>query len=73
MLLARAFEQGAPDQRDHQLQFVLADGEVRSEPQGVRTTMERIFAAYEHAVLERYRFFSYGDAMLLYPQPGQGA
>ena len=28
---------------------------------------ERIIDAYRHAVLKRYRFFSYGDAMLLFP------
>jgi len=26
---------------------------------------ERIRAAYSHAIAQRYRFFSYGDAMLL--------
>ncbi|HET6906797.1 MAG TPA: S-adenosylmethionine:tRNA ribosyltransferase-isomerase, partial [Rhodanobacteraceae bacterium] len=29
---------------------------------------ELILAAYKHAVEQRYRFFSYGDAMLILPQ-----
>jgi len=31
--------------------------------------MERIRAAYAHAIVQRYRFFSYGDAMLLERAP----
>jgi S-adenosylmethionine:tRNA ribosyltransferase-isomerase len=28
---------------------------------------ERMRAAYEHAIAERYRFYSYGDCCLLHP------
>ncbi|MDP2135557.1 MAG: tRNA preQ1(34) S-adenosylmethionine ribosyltransferase-isomerase QueA [Sulfuritalea sp.] len=31
--------------------------------------MEEIRAAYQHAIASRYRFFSYGDAMLLHRKP----
>jgi len=29
---------------------------------------DRVLSAYRHAVDERYRFFSYGDSMLLLPE-----
>lgn len=34
---------------------------------------ERVLEAYRHAVDERYRFFSYGDAMLIFPKRRVGS
>jgi S-adenosylmethionine:tRNA ribosyltransferase-isomerase len=32
--------------------------------------LDRMKAAYAHAMARRYRFYSYGDCCLLHPAPG---
>ena len=34
---------------------------------GARLRLERMQAAYAHAIAEEYRFYSYGDSSLLIP------
>ena len=55
-------------------EFRLADGLITNFHLPESTLMmlisafagrERVLAAYEHAVQEKYRFFSFGDAMLI--------
>jgi S-adenosylmethionine:tRNA-ribosyltransferase-isomerase (queuine synthetase) len=39
---------------------------IRAKPESAATKPSRVtFAAYRHAVAARYRFFSYGDCMLI--------
>jgi S-adenosylmethionine:tRNA-ribosyltransferase-isomerase (queuine synthetase) len=34
--------------------------------------LQTMHEAYAHAIREKYRFYSYGDASLLFPSPGTG-
>ena len=44
---------------------VLGSEKVERSDSCAFAEMERIRTLYAHAIRERYRFFSYGDAMLL--------
>ena len=48
--------------RDALVAALVATGRITAEPPDLR---ERILDAYQEAVRARYRFFSYGDAMLI--------
>jgi S-adenosylmethionine:tRNA ribosyltransferase-isomerase len=37
------------------------------------SSVERVLAAYRFAIQERFRFYSYGDCMLVTPDEGDGA
>lgn len=43
-----------------------AGAEMEARGLGPRAGIDRVLAAYRHAVARRYRFFSYGDAMLVH-------